>query len=113
MNRYPVWVYATVAVAIVLGLFYTLPNFFGESPAVQVSSSRATLKIDTATLSRVEEVLKKANVPYTGIFLDLHGVKVRFADSDTQLKAKDLLNQALRSEERRVGKSVDTETLRG
>ena len=95
MNRYPIWVYITVAVAIVLGLVYTLPNFFGESPAVQVSSSRATLKIDTATLSRVEEVLKKANVPYTGIFLDLHGVKVRFADPDTQLKAKDLLNQDL------------------
>jgi preprotein translocase subunit SecD len=95
MNRYPIWVYVTVAVAIVLGLLYTLPNFFGESPAVQVSSSRATLKIDTATLGRVEEVLKKANVPYTGIFLDLHGVKVRFADPDTQLKAKDLLNQAL------------------
>ena len=95
MNRYPIWVYATIAVAIFLGLFYTLPNFFGESPAVQVSSSRATLKIDTATLSRVEEVLKKANVPYTGIFLDLQGVKVRFADPDTQLKAKDLLNQAL------------------
>ena len=95
MNRYPLWVYVTVAVAVVLGLLYTLPNFFGESPAVQVSSSRATLKIDTATLSRVEEVLQKANVPYTGIFLDLHGVKVRFADPDTQLKAKDLLNQAL------------------
>ena len=77
MNRYPVWVYVTVAVAIVLGLLYTLPNFFGESPAVQVSSSRATLKIDTATLSRVEEVLQKANVPYTGIFLDLRRRAVR------------------------------------
>jgi preprotein translocase subunit SecD len=95
MNRYPLWVYVTVAVAIVLGALYTLPNFFGESPAVQVSSSRATLKVDTATLARVEDVLKKAGVPYTGSFLDPVGVKVRFADPETQLKAKDLISQAL------------------
>ena len=48
MNRYPVWVYVTVAVAVVFGFLYTLPNFFGESPAVQVSSARSTLKVDTA-----------------------------------------------------------------
>jgi preprotein translocase subunit SecD len=95
VNRYPLWVYVTVAVAVVLGLLYTLPNFFGESPAVQVSSARATLKVDTATLGRVEEVLKKANIPYTGVFLDAVGVKVRFADTDTQLKAKDLIAQSL------------------
>jgi preprotein translocase subunit SecD len=95
VNRYPIWVYVTVAVAVVLGLLYTLPNFFGESPAVQVSSARATLKVDTATLGRVEEVLKKANIPYTGVYLDAVGVKVRFADTDTQLKAKDIIAQAL------------------
>ncbi len=95
VNRYPIWVYVTVAVAVVLGLLYTLPNFFGESPAVQVSSARATLKVDTATLGRVEEVLKKANIAYTGVYLDAVGVKVRFADTDTQLKAKDAIAQAL------------------
>jgi preprotein translocase subunit SecD len=95
VNRYPVWVYATVAVAVVLGLLYTLPNFFGESPAVQVSSARATLKVDTATLGRVEDVLKKANIPFTGVYLDPVGVKVRFADTDTQLKAKDAIAHAL------------------
>jgi preprotein translocase subunit SecD len=95
VNRYPIWVYITVAVAVVLGLLYTLPNFFGESPAVQVSSARATLKVDTATLGRVEEVLKKADIPYTGVYLDAVGVKVRFADTDIQLKAKDAIAQAL------------------
>jgi len=98
VNRYPLWLYVTVAVAIVIGLLYTLPNFFGESPAVQVSSSRATLKVDTATLGRVEEALKKAAVPYTGIYLDPVGVKVRFADTDTQLKAKDVISQGLNSD---------------
>jgi len=95
MNRYPLWLYVTVAVAIVLGFVYTLPNFFGESPAVQVSSSRATLKVDAAALARVEDTLRQAGIPYTGIYLDPVGVKVRFADTDTQLKAKDILDQAL------------------
>jgi preprotein translocase subunit SecD len=98
VNRYPVWIYVTVAVALVLGLVYTLPNFFGESPAVQVSSARATLKVDAATLGRVEEVLKKAGIPYTGVYLDPVGVKVRFADTDTQLKAKDVIDHALNTD---------------
>ena len=62
MNRYPHWVYVTIAVALVLGFLYTLPNFFGEAPAVQVSSARATLKVDQAVLGRVEESLKKAGI---------------------------------------------------
>jgi len=95
MNRYPLWVYVTIAVALVLGALYTLPNFFGEAPAVQVSPARATLKVDTAVLGRVEETLKKAGIQPTGIFLDPAGVKVRLADTDTQLKAKDLLERTL------------------
>ena len=46
MNRYPLWKYITVLVAVVIGLLYTLPNFYGESPAVQVSSAKATVKVE-------------------------------------------------------------------
>ena len=60
MNRYPLWKYLTVLIAVVIGLLYTLPNFFGESPAVQVSSAKATLKIDPATLDRVQTILQQA-----------------------------------------------------
>jgi len=95
MNRYPVWVYATIAVALVLGTLYTLPNFFGEAPAVQVSPARATLKADTAVLGRVEDALKQAGIQPTGMFLDQAGVKVRFADTDTQLKARDIVDRGL------------------
>ena len=95
MNRYPLWVYVTIAVALALGLLYTLPNFFGEAPAVQVSSARATLKVDNAVLGRVEETLKKAGIQPTGLFLDLASIKVRLADTDTQLKAKDLIDRGL------------------
>jgi preprotein translocase subunit SecD len=95
MNRYSLWVYVTIAVALLLGALYTLPNFFGEAPAVQVSPARATLKADTAVLGRVEDALKKAGIQPTGMFVDLAGVKVRLADTDTQLRAKDVVDQAL------------------
>jgi len=95
MNRYPVWKYVIIAIALAVGLIYTLPNFFPEAPAVQVSSSKATVKIDNALLDAVEQALKAANVPYRGAALDPTGVKVRFADPDTQLRAKDVLQSKL------------------
>ena len=93
MNRYPLWKYLIVAFALALGLVYTLPNFFGESPAVQVSSAKATLKIDTKTLDRVETAIGAASLENKGIFLDANGVKVRLKDTDAQLKAKDVLEK--------------------
>ncbi len=95
MNRYPVWKYTLIAIALVLGFLYTLPNFFGESPAVQVSSGKVTLKLDAGVLARVEQALKAAKITYTAALLDANSVRVRFADTDTQLKAKDLINQML------------------
>ncbi len=98
MNRYPIWIYVIVACAMVLGFTYTLPNFFGESPAVQVSSIKATVKVDSDLLARVEAALKAASIVNQGTFLDSNSVKVRFADTDTQLKAKDVLSQSLNPE---------------
>ncbi len=98
MNRYPIWIYVIVACAMVLGFTYTLPNFYGESPAVQVSSIKATVKVDSDLLARVEAALKAANIVNQGTFLDSNSVKVRFADTDTQLKAKDVLSQSLNPE---------------
>jgi preprotein translocase subunit SecD len=93
MNRYPLWKYVIVAFALMIGLIYTLPNFFGESPAVQVSSAKATIKVDLKTLERVEGSLKDAGIAHNGTFLDASGVKVRLNDTGTQLKAKDLLEK--------------------
>ncbi|HZO03645.1 MAG TPA: protein translocase subunit SecD, partial [Burkholderiales bacterium] len=95
MNRYPTWGYALIALTIALAFLYTLPNFFGESPAVQVSSAKATVKVDPALLQRVEDVLKKAGISYRGAVYDQSGIRVRFEDTDTQLKAKDLIHGAL------------------
>ena len=93
MNRYPLWKYLTVAFALLFGLVYTLPNFFGESPAVQVSSAKATLKVDDRTRERVANTLQTAGIESSGIFLDSNGVKVRLRSTDTQLQTKDLLEK--------------------
>jgi preprotein translocase subunit SecD len=95
MNRYPAWVYTLVAVALVIAALYALPNLFGEAPAVQISSARATIKVDSALQSKVEETLKAAGITNTGIFLDLTSLKVRLTDTDSQLKAKDAIERAL------------------
>ena len=95
MNRYPPWKYIVIAVALVVGFLYTLPNFFPEVPAVQVSSPRT--KLDVTSLAAVEDALKAANIPIRGIALDATGIKVRLSDTDTQLKAKDVLQAKLGS----------------
>jgi preprotein translocase subunit SecD len=95
MNRYPVWKYAILVIALLVGALYTLPNFFGEAPAVQVSSAKATIKVDTAVQARVEEALKAAGVTPDSVGFDGNSVRARFDTPDTQLKAKDVLQKAL------------------
>lgn len=91
MNRYPTWKYILVAVVILIGLLYTIPNFYGESPAVQISASKSTVKANPALLKKVEDTLKLADIKFNGLYLDASGVKVRFDNTDDQLKAKDKL----------------------
>ncbi len=95
MNRYPVWKYAILLVAVLVGIFYTLPNFFGESPAVQVSSAKATVKVDSATQGRVLEALKAAGIQADAITFEGTSIKARFDNTETQLKAKDAIQKAL------------------
>ena len=95
MNRYPVWKYAILVVALLVGILYTLPNFFGEAPAVQVSSVKATVKVDAALLQRVQEALDAAGIQPDMIGLEGTSVRARFDTPDTQLKAKDALQKAL------------------
>jgi len=93
MNRYPLWKYVVIAVALAVGILYTLPNFFPEVPAVQVSTTKG--KADTALLGTVEDALKAGAIPFRGAALDSTGIKVRFADTDTQLKARDVIQAKL------------------
>ncbi len=95
MNRYPVWKYAIILVALLLGFVYTLPNFFGEAPAVQVSPAKSSVKVDTAVQTRVEAGLKEAGIQPGAINLEAGSLKVRFASTDEQIKAKDAIQKAL------------------
>lgn len=95
MNRYPAWKYVLIVVVLLIAALYTLPNFFGEAPAVQISSSKSTVKVDTTTLAKVEQALKGAGITADGITLEAGSIKARFGDTDTQGKAKDAIQTAL------------------
>ncbi|MDQ3271014.1 MAG: preprotein translocase subunit SecD, partial [Pseudomonadota bacterium] len=95
MNRYPVWKYAIIVAALLIAALYTLPNFFGEAPAVQVSSAKTSVKIDSTTVTRVEQALKDANIVPEAVNFDATSVRARFGDTDTQLKAKDAIQKTL------------------
>jgi preprotein translocase subunit SecD len=95
MNRYPLWKYAILVVAIVIGALYALPNVFGESPAVQVSTAKASMPLDLATVTRVEEALKAAGLTAQAMSLEGNSIKARFENTDVQLNAKDAIQKAL------------------
>src|SRR5512133_2247292 len=95
MNRYPVWKYVIILIALVVGVVYTLPNFFGEAPAVQVSAVKVGVKVDSTTQARVEEALKTAGLVPDAVTLDGNSVKARFGNTETQLRAKDAIQKAM------------------
>ena len=102
MNRYPLWKYILIVIALLFGVLYTVPNFFGESPALQISSGKATVKLESSAMARVEEVLQKGGVATTGMYYEVNGtqgsIRARFKDPDTQFKAKALLEKELNAD---------------
>ncbi|MYN00516.1 protein translocase subunit SecD [Pseudoduganella sp. DS3] len=102
MNRYPVWKYILIVVVVLLGALYTAPNYFGQTPALQVTSGKSTVKVTSALATQVEELLKKDNIKTDGVAVDgsgLHAsVRARFADTDTQFKARLALEKGLNSD---------------
>ena len=95
MNRYPLWKYAILGLALLVGLLYTVPNLYGEAPAVQVSGGKSTVKVDSAMVARVQQLLTDAKIQADFVQFDGNSVRARLPDTDTQIKAKDTLNKAL------------------
>ncbi len=95
MNRYPVWKYAVIVFALVVGALYTLPNFFGEAPAVQISAIKSNVKVDDETVSRVEKALAAASIKPVSVAVDSAGVKARFDSPDTQSRGRDAIEKEL------------------
>ncbi|MBC3872547.1 protein translocase subunit SecD [Undibacterium flavidum] len=102
MNRYPLWKYIIILIALVFGALYTAPNFFGDSPAVQINSAKATVKVDNSMIARVEQILKEAGVSSTGFSYDYNGIqgsiRARFVNTDVQFKAKAALEKGLNAD---------------
>ena len=95
MNRYAIWKYVVLGIALLVGALYTLPNFFGEAPAVQISAAKASAKIDLGLQERVESALKTAGLTPELLALEGSSLKVRFDSTDAQIKAKDAIQHAL------------------
>jgi preprotein translocase subunit SecD len=95
MNRYPVWKYAVILIVLLVSVLFALPNFFGEAPAVQVSSAKSNIKVDAATQTKIEEALKTAGLKIESSSIDAKSIKLLFKDGETQQKAKDAIQKAL------------------
>ncbi len=95
MNRFPLWKYVLIGITLVVAFLFTLPNFYGEVPAVQVSPVRSSEQVDTALLGRLESLLKTAGLATSGIELSGNSIKARFANTDLQIAAKDALQSGL------------------
>ena len=99
MNRYPLWKYLLIGLVLLLGALYTAPNFFGQSPAVQISSGKSTVRVEAVLVDRVRQILDQAKLPSNSILFDSTQtggtVRVRVSDTDTQYKVKDTLSRAL------------------
>lgn len=104
MNRYPLWKYIMIGIVLVIGLIYTLPNFYGESPAVQISSGKATVKVTEDTLNRVQTALASAKLNPNGVFFEQgaqqNTIRVRFDPTQTeeQLQAREVIDHALNAD---------------
>ncbi|MFC5550118.1 protein translocase subunit SecD [Massilia aerilata] len=99
MNRYPLWKYILILAAVLLGLLYTAPNYFVDSPALQVTTSKATVKVNSDTVRTVTEALRRDGLPPEAVSLegsgDTSAVRARFASTDAQFKAKLALERDL------------------
>lgn len=98
MNKLPIWRAIVMVVALAFGLLYTLPNFFGEAPAVQVSSGKSTVKVDQEIADRINRVLQIAGISAEAVALEGTSVRIRLPDTDTQLKTKDAIDKALNTD---------------
>ncbi|WP_345772839.1 protein translocase subunit SecD [Vibrio sp. Isolate23] len=94
LNRYPLWKYLMVVFTIAIAALYALPNIYGEDPAIQVTGARGA-SVDMSTLDSVTEALDKKGLSHKSIALENGSILVRFNDTDTQISARDVINEAL------------------
>ncbi len=106
MNRYPLWKNLLILAVLLFGIIYTLPNYFGEVPAVQVSSAKSTIRLTESALAIAEKALSDARISHEGVFFDNNSVRVRLGSTDAQIKAKDALEHAFNPDPKDPGYTV-------
>ncbi|MCX7897993.1 MAG: protein translocase subunit SecD [Rhodocyclaceae bacterium] len=106
MNRYPLWKNVVVVLALAFGFLYTLPNFFGEAPAVQIASIKATVKTDAELAKRAQEALAAAGIRATGVYIENNSIRLRFSDTETQIRARDAIERAINPDPQEAAYSV-------
>jgi preprotein translocase subunit SecD len=91
MNKYPIWKYAIIAVALLVSIIFAAPNLFPEVPVVQVSGARSSVKVEADLQGVIESAIKAAGIPLAGVDAADGQANFRFADTDTQIKARDVI----------------------
>ena len=94
MNRYPLWKYILIVFTLIVAAIYTLPNLYGVTPAIQISTNRQSIIINEETEKRVTDALNKAHIPHNGMFIANGSLKVRVTDA-TKISARDTIDAAL------------------
>jgi len=94
MNQYPAWKYLLIVIVVVTGVLFSLPNLYGEDPALQISGTRTTT-LDAAAEEQVLRLLQENALPYKSTTRDDHALLIRFSDTETQLRAKDIVKETL------------------
>ena len=94
-NQSPRWAYFLILTTILLSVLFVMPNFYGESPAIQIMPIKSGEKIDTELLQSIEATLEKSEIKNTGLILENFNIKVKFKTAEEQLKAKSLVQNTL------------------
>ena len=94
MNRYPLWKYLLIALTLAVAAIYALPNLYGVTPAIQISTNRQSVVINQETERRVAQALQEANIKTDGMFIAGGSLKVRVSDAD-KINARDAIDNVL------------------
>ena len=94
MNRYPLWKYLLIALTLAVAAIYALPNLYGVTPAIQISTNRQSVVINQETERRVAQALQDANIKTDGMFIAGGSLKVRVSDAD-KINARDAIDNVL------------------
>ncbi len=94
MNKYPVWKYLLIILVVTIGSFYAFPNLFGDDPGVQLRGARG-LSLEKSALVQIDKVLQDNNIAAKSVSYQSGSVELRFADTEQQLKARDIISKEL------------------